>query len=142
QILVQDVGSEVVRLNTPTEARVHVQNVSEFAQDSWRPAKWLNVVLGLRVETSTGRAAGQVADINWTTLLPHGGFVLPITRSRTFLKASWVRYGHVLQGRYLDFGNPESLGAQIFRWSDLNHDGLAQPSELGQLTQVFGGPFS
>lgn len=142
QILVQKVSSEVVRWNTPTEARLHVQNLSEFAQDSWRATKWLNLLLGLRVDTSTGRAAGQAADINWTTLLPHAGFVVPITRWNTFLKASWARYGHVLQGRYFDFGNANSLGAQILRWNDLNGDGFAQPSELGQLTQVLGGPFS
>ena len=142
QILVQGTSSEVVRWNTPTQARLHVQNLSEFAQDSWRPAKWLNVVLGLRVETSTGRAATQASGINWTTLQPHAGFVLPLTPWGSFLKASWARYGHVLQGRYLDFGNPAALGGQIIRWNDLNRDGLAQPSELGQVTQAFGGPFS
>jgi hypothetical protein len=141
QILVQGISSEVVRWNTPTEARLHVQNLSEFAQDSWRPAKWLNVVLGLRADTSTGRAAGQ-AGISWTTLQPRVGFVVPVTPWRSFLKASWVRYGHLLQGRYLDSGNPQSLGGQIFRWSDLNRDGFAQPGELEQLTQAFGGPFS
>jgi hypothetical protein len=142
QILVQGVSSEVVRWNTPTEARLHVQSLSEFAQDSWRPAKWICLVLGLRVDTSSGRAAGQAAHINWTTLQPRAGFVVPLTRWNTFLKASWVRYGHVLQGRYLYFGDDHALGAQVFRWSDLNRDELAQPGELEQLTRVFGGPFS
>ncbi|HEX7958889.1 MAG TPA: hypothetical protein VF493_03170, partial [Terriglobales bacterium] len=142
QILVQGVSSEVVRWNTPTMARLHVQNFAEFAQDSWRPAKWLDIAMGLRIDTSTGRAATQVAGINWTTLQPHAGLVLPLTPWGSFLKASWMRYGHMLQGRYLDFGNPAALGGQIIRWNDLNHDGVAQPEELGQLTEVFGGPFS
>jgi hypothetical protein len=142
QILVQGVSSEIVRWNTPTKARLHVQNFAEFAQDFWRPEKWLNVVLGLRIDTSTGRAATQVAGINWTTLQPHAVFILPLTRWGPFLKGSWMRYGHVLQGRYFDFGNRAALGGQIFRWSDLNHDGVAQPAELGAVTQVFGGPFS
>jgi len=93
------------------------------------------------LDTSTG-AAIQAAGINWTTLQPHAGFVVPLTPWRSFLKASWARYGHLLQGRYFDFGNPAALGGQIFRWSDLNGDRSAQPGELGQLTQVFGGPFS
>ena len=142
QILVQGVSSEVVLWDTPTEARLHVQNLSEFAQDSWQLTRWLKLVLGLRVDTSTGRAAGQSAPINWTTLQPRVGFVVPLTAWRSSLKGSWVRYGHLLQGRYLDFGNHNALGGQIFRWNDLDRDGFAQPSELGQLTQVFGGPFS
>jgi hypothetical protein len=142
QVLVQGVSAEVVGWNTPTEARLHVQNLAEFVQDSWLPAKWMNIVFGLRVDTSTGRAAGQSAGINWTTAQPHVGFVAPLTPWGSLLKASWARYGHVLQGRYLDFGNGVALGGQIFRWSDLNRDGIAQPNELGQVTQVFGGPFS
>src|SRR5262249_46272646 len=102
----------------------------------------LNVVLGLRVDTSTGRAADQSAGISWTTLQPHAGFVAPLTPWKSFLKASWVRYGQLLQGRYLDFGDHDSLAGQVFRWNDFNLDGVVQPSELGQLTQAFGGPFS
>lgn len=142
QVLVEGVGAEVTRWNTPARARQHVQNVAGFAEDAWRPVSWLRVPVGLRLETSSGRAAGAEAGIRWTTLQPRTGVVLPLPRHGLVLRASWSRYAHLLQGRYLDFGNPASLGGRVFRWQDLNGDRLAQPQEITGLLRVFGGPYS
>jgi hypothetical protein len=142
QVFVNGAGEEVVRWNTPTEARQHVQNASLFVQDAWRPAHWLCVPLGLRMDTSSGRAAGVENEIQWTTLQPKAGLVLPLAHSGLLFRASWSRYGHLLQGHYLDFGNPAALGEQVFGWQDLNDDGQAQPQEITQLLQVSGGPYS
>ncbi len=142
QVLVGGVGTEVVRWNTPAHAREHVQNIAEFIQDSWRPTSWLALPVGLRVNTSTGSAVGPAHGISWTTLEPRLGAVMPIGHTGLVLRASWSRYGHVLQGRYLDYGNPNALGGQILRWTDANGDGIAQPGEIGPLLQTFGGPYS
>ncbi len=142
QILVEGVGAEVTRWNTPTQARQHVQNFAMFAQDGWRPSRWVRVPLGLRLETSSGEAAGAKRGIRWTTLEPRTGVVVPLTRWGMVLRASWARYAHLLQGRYLDFGNPAALGGQVFRWHDLDRDGQAQPREITQRLEVFGGPYS
>ena len=142
QVLVSGQASEVIRWNTPAQAKQHVQNVSEYIQDSWRPTRWLTLPIGLRIDTSTGQANGAANGISWTTLQPRLGFVVPLWPPGLVLQGSWSRYGHLLQGRYLDFGNPAALGAQVFRWQDTNADGIAQAQELGSLLRVFGGPYS
>ena len=142
EVLVSGQASEVIRWNTPAQAKQHVQNVGEYIQDSWRPTRWLTLPIGLRIDTSTGQANCAVNGISWTTLQPRLGFVVPLWPPGLVLQGSWSRYGHLLQGRYLDFGNPVSLGAQVFRWQDMNADGIAQAQELGPLLRVFGGPYS
>src|SRR5271169_2605116 len=142
QVLVNGDGSELIRWNTPAVSEQHVQNVAEYIQDSWRPTKWLTLPIGLRIDTSTGQANGAANGISWTTLQPRLGFVVPLWPPGLVLQGSWSRYGHLLQGRYLDFGNPAALGAQVFRWQDSNGDGVAQPQEVGPLLRVSGGPYS
>jgi len=142
QILVEGVGAEVTRWNTPAQTRQQIQNLALFAQDAWRPFGWLRLPVGLRLEASSGRARGAPNGIHWAALQPRAGLVLPLARSRLVVRASWSRYGHLLQGRYLDFGNSAALGGRVFRWQDLNGDGQAQPQEVTQLLQVFGGRYS
>jgi carboxypeptidase family protein len=141
-ITAEGVAAEVTRWNTPARTKQHVQNVAEFAQDLWRPSHWLGISAGLRVDSSTGRAPGGGSAINWTTLQPRLGVVVPLWPRGFFLQGNWARYGHVLQGRYLDFGNPAALGGQVYRWADVNGDGQAQAQEIGPLLRVFGGPHS
>ncbi len=141
-ITVNGAGAEVIRWNTPAHAQQHVQNIAEFAQDLWRPARWISLSGGLRVDTSTGRAVGGASAINWTTLQPHAGLVVPLRPRGLFLQGNWARYGHALQGRYLDFGDASALGGQVYRWTDTNGDGQIQPREVGPLLRVFGGPYS
>jgi len=142
RVEVNGVPSEVTLWNTPTSARAHTQDFSVFAEDGWRPMRWMRLPLGLRLESSSGRAVGTGPGIHWTTLEPRTGLVLPLRRRGPTLRASWSRYGHILQGRYLDFGNSAALGGQVFRWRDANADGLAQAPELSTLLRVFGGPYS
>lgn len=142
QILVNGQGSEWILWNTPAHVSQNLQNVAEFVQDSWRPWKWLSLPIGLRIDTSTGQANGTQNGVHWTTVQPRLGFVTPFWVPGLVLQGSWSRYGHVLQGRYLDFGNPAALGAQIFRWQDANEAGVVRPQELGPLLRVWGGPYS
>lgn len=142
QVLVNGVATEVIDWNTPAQAQQHVQNIAEYIQDSWRPTRWLTLPLGLRIDTSTGQGDGAANGISWTTLQPRVGFVVPLWPPGMLLQGSWSRYGHLLQGRYLDFGNPAALGAQVFAWQDSNGDGVAQPQEVGPLLRVLGGPYS
>jgi hypothetical protein len=65
-----------------------------------------------------------------------------VARTGPVLRASWSRYAHLFQGRYLDFGNPVALGGQVFSWQDLNGDQAAQAGEISTLLRVFGGPYS
>jgi len=142
QTFVGGVGAGVTRWNTPTAARQRVQNVAVFAHDAWRPWRRLRLPLGLRLDNTSGQAAGVAEGIRWTTLQPRAGMVLPLLRRGPVLRASWSRYAHLLQGRYLDFGNPAVLGGEVYRWLDLNIDQQAQPQEITTLLRVFGGPHS
>ena len=139
QVLVNGTPSELIRWNTPAESGIEVQNVGEFVQDSWRVAKWIVVPLGLRVDTSTGRADSVDNSIHWTTLQPRLGFVVPLLLPGLALHGSWSRYGHVLQGRYFDFGNNAALGAQIF---SIQNPAVIEPVPVGSPLRVWGGPYS
>jgi hypothetical protein len=141
EILVSGNPSELVRWNTPAQARDHVQNLALFAQDAWQPAAWLSFSPGLRVDRATGRATAGRVGIEWTTVEPRAGFAVLLRKHGPLLRASWSRYAHQLQGRYLDFGNPAALGAQVFG-DGASVGGAGQPLEAGQRLKVFGGPYS
>ena len=142
QILVEGVGAEVVRWNTPTQARQHVRNLAVFAQDAWRPAKWLAVPIGVRLENSSGQGTAVNNPVTWTTIEPRAGFVIQLPVTGSVLRGGFARYGHSLQGRYLDFGNAMALGGQVLQWQDVNGDRQVQPPEIGRLLRVFGGLYS
>jgi hypothetical protein len=142
RIEVNGVPAEVTLWNTPTSAHARTQDFALFAEDAWRPTRWLSLPVGLRLESSSGRAVGPESGIRWTTLEPRFGLIFPLHRRGPTLRASWSRYGHVLQGRYLDFGNPEALGGQVSEWSDVNSDLTVQPGEIPTLLRRFGGPYS
>ena len=142
QTQVNGIGNELILWNTPTRAKQHIQNIAEYVEDSWRPFERLSLPVGLRVDTSTGRASEAANPISWTILQPRVGFVATLWPPGLLLQGSWSRYGHLLQGRYFDFGNPAALGAEVFRWHDLNGDGIAQSQEIGALLRRLGGPFS
>lgn len=132
QIQVNTQPSEVIEWNSPARARDYVQDFSAYVQDEWRVWKRVSLPLGLRLENSTGRAAGASNRIAWTDLQPRLGLVFPLPGRLTF-RGGWNRYGHLLQGQYLDYGNPSAIGGQVFR---------SQDGSPGQLLQVFGGPYS
>ena len=142
QVTVDGVGTEITQWNVPATAHQHTQSLSVFVQDAWRPAKWLALPYGLRFETTSGRADSVHNGITWTTVEPRAGLVFPLGSHGLILRSSWSRYAHVLQGRYLDFGNPASLGGQVFRWQDFNGDGRVEANEITGLLRVFGGPYS
>jgi hypothetical protein len=132
----------VVRWNTPTQARQHVRNLAVFAQDAWRPAQWLAVPVGVRLENVSGQAAAAGNRVNWTTIEPRVGFVIRLPIAGSILRGGFARYGHRFQGRYFDFGNAAALGGQVLQWQDANGDRQVQPPEIARLLRVFGGPHS
>jgi hypothetical protein len=142
QILVEGVGAEVVQCNTPTQARQHVRNFGFFTQDAWRPAEWLAVPFGVRIENSSGEGSTTSNRVTWTTIEPRVGFVMRLPVIGSVLRGGFARYGNLLPGRYLDFGNADALGGQVLQWQDANGDRQAQPPEIVRLLRAFGGPYS
>jgi hypothetical protein len=47
-----------------------------------------------------------------------------------------------LAGRYLDFGNPNSLGGSVYQWTAATSNGPFQTGQQGNLLLRFGGPYS
>ncbi len=47
-----------------------------------------------------------------------------------------------LAGRYLDFGNANSLGGSAYQWIATNSNDSFQPGDQGSLLLRFGGPYS
>ena len=142
RILVAGAGAEVIRWNAPTQARQSVTNFAGFAQDAWRVTHWLAIPLGLRLEHSSGQSQGAGNRISWTTIEPRVGFVTRLPLIGVTLRGGFARYGNLLYGRDLDFGNGAALGGQVFQWRDTNNDQTPQPVEIGPLLRVFGGPYS
>jgi hypothetical protein len=58
------------------------------------------------------------------------------------LRGAYFRVYEPLAGRYLDFGNPNSLGGSVYQWTAANSTSSFQPSQLGGLLLRFGGPYS
>jgi hypothetical protein len=81
--------------------------------------------------------------IAWNNISPRAGFAWTVPHGRGLvLRAAYFRVYVPLAGRYLDFGNPNSLGGSEFQWIDRDGDGIFEPGELGTLLLRFGGPYS
>ena len=61
---------------------------------------------------------------------------------RLVLRGGYFRLYSPLAGRYLDFGNPNSLNGNVYQWIDRNSDGKFEPGEEGALLTRFGGAYS
>jgi hypothetical protein len=87
--------------------------------------------------------AAQRDLIVWNNLSPRAGFAWQIPHSHGLvLRGTYFRLYEPLAGRYLDFGNPNSLGGSAYQWIAANSTGSFQPGEQGSLLLRFGGPYS
>jgi hypothetical protein len=87
--------------------------------------------------------AAQSDLIIWNSLSPRAGLAWQVPHGHGLnMQAGWFRLLSPLAGRYLDYGNPNSLGGNQFPWTDRNGDGWFEPGEQGPLLMRFGGPYS
>jgi len=98
QLLVEGAGAEVIRWNTPTQARQHVQNFYRLCArrvascEAVGPSLW--PAPGKLFRPSRQRECSS----DWTTIEPRAGLVIPLLTSGLILRASFARYGHLLAG--------------------------------------------
>lgn len=123
------VPAAVLELNTPLDSRTRVVAASIYGEDDMAFTRWLSLRAGFRAEFSRGSL------ISWNGLAPQVGISLapPGLERRLTLRAAFSRSLEPLAGRYLDFGNPNSLGGLEYRYQD---------SGVGPLLSRFGGPYS
>ncbi|HVV46003.1 MAG TPA: hypothetical protein VHC72_12400, partial [Bryobacteraceae bacterium] len=81
--------------------------------------------------------------IVWNSLSPRAGFAwrIPHLHGLT-VRGTYLRLYVPLAGRYLDYGNPNSLGGSVYRSIASSAGAAFQPSDAGQLLLRFGGPYS
>jgi hypothetical protein len=149
-------ASSVIQYNTPIFPQLAIGQAAFFVQHAWRPRDYLSLRYGLRVDSSRGwlpsqrSPAGAFAGsrpfparkglISWLDAEPRLSIALsPFSERKTVFRAGFSVFHHDLIGRYLDFGNPNSLSGTEWRWEDANGDGQYQPGEAGTILRAFGG---
>ena len=149
----------VVEFNTPLDSREVVRSFSGYFADHVRLTRswWLD--LGASSDFSRGSRPAQSSPagyfssgrslaaepdlIAWNNVSPRVGMEWNVPHSQGLvLRGAYFRFYAPLAGRYLDFGNPNSLGGSVYRWIAPNSSGPFQPSEQGSLVLRFGGPYS
>ena len=153
------VAADVVEFNTPLDSRARIASTTAWAVDRIDPARGLTLDLAVVGDFSRGgfpaqsspsgfyaperQFAAQPGLIVWNSASPRAGLAWQVPRAHGFtLRAAYFRLDAPLAGRYLDYGNPNSLGGSVYQWNDLNGDGWFEPGEQGALLARFGGPYS
>jgi hypothetical protein len=138
----------VMEFNTPTDTRERVRSFSGYVADHVNVGTALSFDAGLLADFSRGAVPAGASParpdpIAWNSVSPRAGFAWRVPHSHGLVvRGAFFRVYAPLAGRYLDFGNPGSLGASLYRWIDRNSDGWFEAGEQGPLIARFGGPYS
>jgi hypothetical protein len=149
----------VVEFNTPLGSRAIVRSSSSYVADHMQLTRGLSLDLGVLANLSRGSLPAQTKPdgqfvhaesfaaapdlIVWNNLSPRAGFAWQIPDfQRLVFRGAYARLDAPLAGRYLDFGNPDSLSGNVYQWIDRNSDGQFQLGEEGTLLSRFGGAYS
>jgi hypothetical protein len=149
----------VTEFNTPLNSQELVRSFSSYVADHVSLTPSLSLDLGALADFSRGSLPAQSSPagaftparafaaqpdlIAWNSLSPRAGFAWQVPHSHSLvLRGAYFRLYAPLAGRYLDFGNPNSLGGSVYQWVAPNSNGPFQPSEQGSLLMRFGGPYS
>jgi hypothetical protein len=156
-ITINGAPAEVVEFRTPDDSRSIIRSFESYAADHVRLAAGLSLDLGILADFSRGSIPAQgngqfvnpqpsvaQADlIAWNSVSPRAGFAWQVPRlERLVLRGTYSRLYSPLAGRYLDFGNPNSLNGNVYQWIDRNSDDMFEPDEQGALLTRFGGAYS
>jgi hypothetical protein len=158
-ITADGVPAFVVEFNTPLDSRERVRSFSSLVGDHVSLGPSLAVDLGVFADFSRGSLPAQSSPagaftpartfaaqpdlIVWNSLSPRAGLAWRVPHSHGLvLRGTYFRLYAPLADRYLDFGNPNSLGGSTYQWTASNSDGSFQPGERDSLLLRFGGPYS
>ena len=156
-ITINGVPSEVVEFQTPDDSRSIIRSLETYAADHVRLAAGLSLDLGILADFSRGSipAGGNGQYVNpqpsvahadliaWNSVSPRASFAWqPPHIERLVLRGGYFRVYSPLAGRYLDFGNPNSLNGNVYQWIDADANGRFEPGEEGALLTRFGGAYS
>ena len=157
-VTADSVPAFVVELNTPADSRELVESFSAYAADRIVLGA-LSLELGALADFSRGSLPAQSSAagfftparsfapqsdlIVWNNLAPRAGLSWQIPHAHGFtLRADYFLFDVPMAGRYLDFGNPNSLGGSVYQWIAPSASQPFEPSQAGELLARFGGPYS
>jgi hypothetical protein len=149
----------VDEFNTPLDSRELVQSFSSYIADHATLTRSLSLDVGALADFSRGSLPAQSSPagafapvrtfapqrdlIAWNSLSPRAGVAWQVPHSHGMvLRGAYFRLYAPLAGRYLDFGNPNSLGGSAYQWIASNANQPFQPAGQGSLLLRFGGPYS
>jgi hypothetical protein len=146
-----------ILFHTPRTTFADLRRVTFGAEDQIRLGRSVSLNLGVSFDVSNGSlpAQGPPVDgrefqfparpdlIAWRSAAPRAAMAwqLPGTRG-VVLRGGYSRFFYPLAGRYLDFGNANSLSGDEYRWVDANQDGQFFYDETTTLLRRFGGAVS
>jgi hypothetical protein len=118
------------------------------SQQETNAAAWLDASVALtprlvleaaaRLDSTHGSSSGG-ASVGWTTLMPRVGVRWNVTAGGAVTAfAAYEAHSSRLPLDYLAYAGAGGLSGEVFRWNDLNHDGLVEPGEYGPLISVVG----
>ncbi len=143
--------------NTPRTTFADVTHFTLGADDLIRLGKRISVDLGLSFLDSNGSlpAQGPPVDgrefqfaaqpdlIAWRNAAPRAAIAWqPAGSTPLVIRGGYSRFFYPLAGRYLDFGNPNGLSGDEYKWVDANQDGQFFYNETTELLRRFGGAVS
>lgn len=137
---------QVALFNTPSRHQESALHIDGFIKDSMIFKNFFSVYLGLHLSYSRGWAPGLPPDsnyqgISWFNLSPRVGLTFPLNRDKSSaIRIHAARYYLTMPLNYLTYGHPNSPGALVYQWNDLNNDLLYQENEAGALLRR-EGPF-
>ena len=140
---------EVYAYDTPLHARSSFRESAWFLQDTWSINRRITVNIGVRYENfatwlpaQTSPAAGfstlfpnrtfsrSTNVVDWNTFVPRFGLSWdPMGNGRSVIHAGFNRFTLSEGTRLAEALNPNSSSYQIFKWQDLNSDGIPQQNE-------------
>jgi hypothetical protein len=147
----------VTLLQTPHTTFADVGHFTFSADDQIRLGKRLSADLGLSFADWNGSlpAQGPPTDgrefqfsaqsnlIAWRNAAPRAAIAWqPPGATPLVIRAGYSRFFYPLAARYLDYGNPNGLGGDEYRWVDANQNGQFFYDEATTLLRRFGGAVS
>jgi hypothetical protein len=144
-----------ILLHTPRTTFADIWHFTLAADDQIRLGKSISVDLGVSFAASNGSlpAQGPPVDgrefqfpaqpdlITWRNAAPRAAIAWQ-PASRLVIRGGYARFYYPLAARYLDYGNPNGLSGDEYRWVDANQDGQFFYDETTTLLRRFGGAVS
>jgi hypothetical protein len=146
-----------ILLHTPRTTFADISHFTFGAEDQIRLGRHISLDLGLVFALSNGSLPAQGPPvgaqefqfsaqpdlITWRNAAPRAAIAWqPAGATPLVIRAGYSRFFYPLAGRYLDYGNPNGLSGDEYKWVDANQDGQFFYDETTTLLRRFGGAVS